>query len=818
MPIPSGISQILLPKSDLNILDLSHFSIPSSPNIPLGSSGLLTYPDAELFSNRASMVGESHVAFLQSLPMPSSREVETLEGRFVTHMKSNSIHSILYRRDTVDIRLPLWVLEYWKIANEVREEKLLWEPAIEWLRKKKHFEAIGLLGQFPWTYQLPRAMGDHVSDLALLCSERWLKDVHIDSMLEVLKDQLESGGIQASIQGVQFMWKLILTYRHSRDEYAEAPSCRFIRECADKLKTTKGLVFGTAVGVLVGGDDVLLPRGDDDRSNHWCAVVINPDQLTIQYGDPMGNAPPSELLDVIHWWLGLSFNTTFSLLNLPVTRQKDSISCAILTINALSHHFIPTIPLLHNGEPCILGRIDAFVGIIKLLKKLVSSVYYSVFENKLTNLKKDSSMTVSNSNTQIYSSMASASTFVPKNNIKHDEAKRKARVEKVAEKKKEEKEDRGKGKGKVVGHTSAFFLPNSVKKPSPTQSINPKPIPTIDIAPDFSLLAEHNNNDCASGGPGSENLNEVNDDSEDGDGSPLVNPACLIDIETKSANNSKNGGRPTHSLLNDLVQKCYNTEKPEKHIFRCKGGCGKTFSNRNGARIIRHATGCHRLPAGPRKQAKAEAASKAPSRQLNIDDPESTKTISETSDVEGKGDNGPGGVIVTKKRKLEVVEVGGVTVKAKVQKTASSSPFFEKAKALGRKDRHLKLDLAIVKLYCCSGIPTYISDLEVWKEFVNLADPTYSPASRAKLEEIQIIGEAESIQQIQTTYLRTKENLTVSCDGGTAIGGASFFTVHMSTEDRKVYLMEVREATAESHTAVWIKNLVLEVRLQVQFV
>ena len=79
MPIPSGISQILLPKSDLNILDLSHFSIPSSPNIPLGSSGLLTYPDAKLFSNRASMVGESHVAFLQSLPMPSSREVKTLE-------------------------------------------------------------------------------------------------------------------------------------------------------------------------------------------------------------------------------------------------------------------------------------------------------------------------------------------------------------------------------------------------------------------------------------------------------------------------------------------------------------------------------------------------------------------------------------------------------------------------------------------------------------------------------------------------------------------------------------------------------------------
>ena len=207
-------------------------------------------------------------------------------------------------------------------------------------------------------------------------------------------------------------------------------------------------------------------------------------------------------------------------------------------------------------------------------------------------------------------------------------------------------------------------------------------------------------------------------------------------------------------------------------------------------------------------------ASKAPSRQLNIDDPESTKVDSKTSDNKGKGDSRPGGVMVMKKGKFEeMVEVGGVsTVKSKVQKITSSSPFFEKAKALGRKDRHQKLDLAVVKLFCCSGIPTYISDLDVWKDLLYLADPTYSPASRAKLEEVQIIGKAENIQQIQIAHLWTKENLTISCDGGTAIGGASFFTVHVLTEDRKVYLMEVREATVESHTAVWIKDLVLEVR------
>ena len=136
MPIPNNISLILLPKSDLNVLDLCHFSIPSSPKMllvgPGATSGsspplLLPYPDAELFLNRASMVGEGHITFLQSLPRPSSNEVEMLEERLVKYKDNNkeiSIHSILYHHNAMDNRLPLWVLEYWKVADKVHKEKL----------------------------------------------------------------------------------------------------------------------------------------------------------------------------------------------------------------------------------------------------------------------------------------------------------------------------------------------------------------------------------------------------------------------------------------------------------------------------------------------------------------------------------------------------------------------------------------------------------------------------------------------------------------------------------------------------------------------
>lgn len=64
------------------------------------------------------------------------------------------------------------------------------------------------------------------------------------------------------------------------------------------------------------------------------------------------------------------------------------------------------------------------------------------------------------------------------------------------------------------------------------------------------------------------------------------------------------------------------------------------------------------------------------------------------------------------------------------------------------------------------------------------------------------------------TYLKTQEDLTISYDGGTSRGRESFWTLHISAPtDERVYLIEVREATSESHTAVWIKDFVLEVRI-----
>ena len=140
----------------------------------------------------------------------------------------------------------------------------------------------------------------------------------------------------------------------------------------------------------------------------------------------------------------------------------------------------------------------------------------------------------------------------------------------------------------------------------------------------------------------------------------------------------------------------------------------------------------------------------------------------------------------------------------------------DRAKALSRKERHQHLDLAIVKLICSGGLATSLVQQETWKETFTYADPSYRPASRDILEDQQIPREAEHVQATQNAYLKTQTNLTISCDGGTTRGRQSYWTVHISTADRKVYFIEVREATSESHTGIWIRDWIHSVSERVR--
>lgn len=272
---------------------------------------------------------------------------------------------------------------------------------------------------------------------------------------------------------------------------------------------------------------------------------------------------------------------------------------------------------------------------------------------------------------------------------------------------------------------------------------------------------------------------------DNGDGMELAGMR-LVDIMSKKRKDRSRGGRPKIGLLDELLQQCYREGEPMRLLYWCIGaGCTYVWASRGLARTLRHSCSCYKLPAELRKKAKVLAASN--SLLTKEETNPATPTIQETT---GVPDAPP---------TINPIQ------------SASIVPFVEKAKKQARKDYHSQLDLAAIKLICGAGLPTSIVGSDDWKDFWMTVDPTYKPANRENLEVKQIISEVEAIREQQLDFLRTQRNLTISCDGGTSRGREAFWTVHVSTEEGRVYFVDGREATSESHTGQWIADLMTQV-------
>jgi len=129
----------------------------------------------------------------------------------------------------------------------------------------------------------------------------------------------------------------------------------------------------------------------------------------------------------------------------------------------------------------------------------------------------------------------------------------------------------------------------------------------------------------------------------------------------------------------------------------------------------------------------------------------------------------------------------------------------------GRQKIHRALDLAIVKFFCVAWIPPAIADLDVWKDMLRISLPSYVPASRTRLMDNHIMSEQERVRQLQLDHLKAQHHISISFDGGALRSGESLYTVHATTVARDVMLLEGQDGTRESHTGVWIAELVLRV-------
>ena len=137
------------------------------------------------------------------------------------------------------------------------------------------------------------------------------------------------------------------------------------------------------------------------------------------------------------------------------------------------------------------------------------------------------------------------------------------------------------------------------------------------------------------------------------------------------------------------------------------------------------------------------------------------------------------------------------------------------AKALGKRQLAARLDLAVTNFFCANGVPINVADSPEWREIFAIANPKYTPASRTTIEDSHIPAEAAVIRLKQLNILKKESNLTITFDGGSTRSTQSNLTIHIITEDRRVFFVEGRNSTGFAHTSDYYYTCLKEVRSRI---
>ena len=369
--IPEYVKGNILPADTLNILEISSFVTP-----PITSNPPQLLLTEELFSKTSSVVENAVSArILLCLQVPKKEDIDGLRIK-AGDAKRNGYVSFIYPVSAVaKLLLPFWVLDFWEAAQEVVAAKTLWITAVQWIQSKGEVRALKYLEQLPWKDTAELQKKDlSVKDLAPLCSEKWLTSGHMDLFRQVLQDQLHSAGINSAlILKTTTFDKILSLYRHDAMTYFEEQSASYIRRLGEDLANGTYTKIAASVSVrMEEGQTALPPRTTGELGNHWVTVILDVETSSILYGDSFRLPPPTELHDMLLWWLSHHRAETFQWVDLPITLQSDGFSCPILSANSMAHAFLPPLfPLIPEGN-CIQARIDMLILIIKYLTRTSS--------------------------------------------------------------------------------------------------------------------------------------------------------------------------------------------------------------------------------------------------------------------------------------------------------------------------------------------------------------------------------------------------------------------------------------------------------------
>jgi hypothetical protein len=276
---------------------------------------------------------------LLQLGLPPSQ----LSDRYKAAIKAASlpIHSFtLVPTSGHPVRLPIWVLDYWREINRAMGYRRGWKTVLEWLKRFSGSESVGGicdqvmagLSYFPWN-----GGNCSVHGMVSLLTDSYLSDFHIDyTLTKISRRHHDHYGVEVSNHHVFLpvfdLDSIVAAYKGGIRKARATDKRKQLLEVENQI--ILGHVYSVA-GVLH------LP-------NHWTSLVVTFNPPRILYGDSLGSSMPSDEACSFRRWICHMLDKSgrgipesdISIYPLPTTVQQDPVSCGLFALNAISHHYL----------------------------------------------------------------------------------------------------------------------------------------------------------------------------------------------------------------------------------------------------------------------------------------------------------------------------------------------------------------------------------------------------------------------------------------------------------------------------------------------
>lgn len=278
------------------------------------------------------------------------------------------------------------------------------------------------------------------------------------------------------------------------------------------------------------------------------------------------------------------------------------------------------------------------------------------------------------------------------------------------------------------------------------------------------------------------------------------------DVEEERIDRSKGGALPDQDIIAATVP-CYkldNGTRTTKHV-RCLAShkCDGVYVwPRKRKRLLTHISHCSYLPAHLRASSDSSLGASSPAAKVAAFEQKKRKLDTDVGDSE----------LLAKRSRSSSPPVASGSGTPKVGTSQPKQTSVARwVRAAGKKEIQARLDNCALHFLCENTLPPEVVDSGSWKNLFQEACPIYEPVCASTIRDIQIPEQAAYIRQQQFEYLGTQYYITISFDGGSNRRKQSFYTVHATTIDRRVFLLYADHSPRISHTAEYVYKLIAPV-------